>query len=49
MLHHAGGDGGVGDVVDENEAAGHAVLAVVIDNQGLGRGQCGESDLIGGQ
>ena len=44
---HARGDRGVGDLVDQHEAAGHAVVAVVVDDERVGGLQGREADLVG--
>ena len=47
MADHARRDGGVGDLVDEHEAARDAVFAVVVDHECVGGEQRGETDVVG--
>ena len=45
-IDHAGADGGVGEAVDQDKAAGIAVLAIRIEGQRLGKGDIHITDLI---
>ena len=46
VADHAGGHRGVGDFVDEHEAPGDSVLAVVVDDERIGGRERGETDLV---
>src|SRR4051794_7822452 len=43
---HPGADGGIGRLVDQDEAAGHPVACVVVDEQGLGRPDPDPADVV---
>ncbi len=45
-VDHAGGDGGVGIAVDEDERAGGAVVLVAVEGNRLGERQVGEADVV---
>jgi L-lactate dehydrogenase complex protein LldG len=46
VADHAGRHRGVGDFVDEHEAPGDSVLAVVVDDERIGGRERGETDLV---
>ena len=45
-IDHAGADRGVGEAVDQDEAAGIAIVAIGIEGQRLGQGEIGIADFV---